>query len=85
VAAYPDVERVAVDGHTADPGPVEHGAYKFWTVEHLYTYGSPAAGTSVTAFLDYIDGYTAKDILRSQGYIPCVDQQQDLMSTLCRQ
>jgi len=31
-----------------------------------------------------MDSDTAKDILRSQAYTPCVDRQQTLITTLCR-
>lgn len=39
----------------------------------------------MSAFLDYMNGDTAKNILRRQRYIPCIDGQQNLMDTLCRQ
>ena len=60
-------------------------AYPFWTVEYLYTYGTPAPGTLAAAFLAYMNTDTAKDVLRSGDYTPCADRGQSLMSTLCRQ
>jgi phosphate transport system substrate-binding protein len=59
------------------------GKYPFWTVEYLYTYGAPASGSLAGKFLTYMGTYTAKDLLRLEGYTPCVDGPQNLMSTLC--
>jgi phosphate transport system substrate-binding protein len=58
-------------------------SYHFWTVEYLYTYGTPPLTSPAAEFLNYMNSYAAKDILRTDGYIPCVDRQQNLMSTLC--
>jgi phosphate transport system substrate-binding protein len=59
------------------------GKYPFWTVEYLYTYGAPASGSLAEKFLSYLGTYAAKDVLRLEGYTPCVDGPQNLMSTLC--
>ncbi len=83
-AAYANVERMKIGGWDPDIGAVERGVYPFWTVEYLYTYGEPARGTLAASFLDYFRSDTAKDILRSQAYTPCVDRQQSLAGTLCR-
>jgi phosphate transport system substrate-binding protein len=82
-ASYANVESVKLGGWDADIGAVKQGAYPFWTVEYLYTYGSPAPGTLAAAFLAYMNSDTAKDILRSQAYTPCVDRNQTLVGTLC--
>jgi phosphate transport system substrate-binding protein len=82
--SYPDVQSVTLDGWDPVIGAVEHGYYPFWTVEYLYTHGSPAAGSLASLFLGYMNTDTAKDILRSQDYTPCVDRGLNLMSTLCR-
>jgi len=78
VTAYgkPSIQPVEIDGLSADIGAVGNGPgrYHFWTVEYLYTYGSPAAGSLAGAFLGYLRSYAAKDVLRSLGYIPCVDR-----------
>jgi hypothetical protein len=55
----------------------------FWTVEYLYTYGNPAAGSLSTSFLNFLNTSTAKDILRSQDYTPCMDRGESLLGTLC--
>jgi phosphate transport system substrate-binding protein len=83
-ATYPNVESVKLNGWDPDLGAVTQGAYPFWTVEYLYTYGSPAAGTLAADFLNYMDSDAAKDTLRSEDYTPCVDRQQSLLNTLCR-
>ena len=78
------MERVKLNGWDPGIGAVERGAYPYWTVEYLYTYGVPALGTLTAAFLSYLNSDTAKDILCSAAYTPCVDRQQSLTSTLCR-
>jgi phosphate transport system substrate-binding protein len=75
VAKYPtdSVQAVQIDGLSADIGLVGTGPgqYHFWTVEYLYTYGTPKPGSLAAAYIGYTGSYPAKDILRSDGYIPC--------------
>lgn len=59
------------------------GNYPFWTVEYLYTYGPPAAGSLAGKFLKYMSSFAAQDLLRLDGYTPCVGATQNLMATLC--
>lgn len=73
-ASYANVETVAINGWAAGTGPVVQGAYAFWTVEHLYTNGQPAAGSLTAAFLAYMGSLTASDILRGDEYTPCTGQ-----------
>lgn len=82
-ASYQNVERVTIGGADADFGAVQGREYPFWTVEYLYTYGTPPRGSLASAFLSYLGTDTAKDILRSQAYTPCVDRGQTLTATLC--
>jgi phosphate transport system substrate-binding protein len=82
-ASYANVECVKLGGWDPGIGAVERGAYPFWTVEFLYTYGSPAPGTLAASFLTYMNSDTAKDILRSENYTPCLDRNQSLVGTLC--
>jgi phosphate transport system substrate-binding protein len=77
-ASYRNVESVKLAGWDADIDAVEEGTYPFWTIEYLYTYGSPAAGSLAAAFLSYMNSDTAGDILRSQAYTPCLDRHQAL-------
>ena len=55
----------------------------FWTVEYLYTFGAPASGSLSQKFISYMDSFAAKDVVRLEGYIPCVDGASNLTSTLC--
>ena len=83
-ATYPDVETIKLNGWDAGIGPVEQGLYPFWTVEYLYTYGSPRPGSLAASFLGYLNSDAARDTLRSDAYTPCVDRQQSLLATLCQ-
>ena len=87
VAAYSGggIQPVQLDGIGDTFGNIgsRSGTYQFWTVEYLYTYGTPAPASLTAEFLAYVNTATAKDALREQGYMPCTDQHQDLMSTLC--
>jgi ABC-type phosphate transport system substrate-binding protein len=82
-AAYSNVETIKLNGWDPVVGAVQRGDYPFWTVEYLYTYGTPAPGSLSASFLGYLNTGTAKDILRSQGYTPCVDRGDSLVGTLC--
>lgn len=82
-ARYTDVHRIQVDGADADIESIKQRRYPFWTVEYLYTYGTPESSTALSAFLAYLDADAAKNILRSHGHVPCVDRQEDLTKTLC--
>jgi phosphate transport system substrate-binding protein len=82
-ATYPNVDPIKINGWDPNIGAVERGSYPFWTVEYLYTSGSPASGSLAADFLGYMRSTTSSDILRSDDYTPCVDRGQTLMNTLC--
>lgn len=82
-ATHPNVETIKLNGSDPTIGAVQQGAYPYWTVEYLYTYGNPAASALTTSFLNFLNTGTAKDILRSQDYTPCVDRGESLIGTLC--
>lgn len=46
--------------------------YPFWTVEYLYTRGTPAPRSALGTFLDYLASDAAQATLFSAGYTPCV-------------
>jgi phosphate transport system substrate-binding protein len=46
-------------------------SYPFWAVEYMYTYGTPAPGTLLSAFLGYMSTDAAKSSLQNDGEIPC--------------
>jgi ABC-type phosphate transport system substrate-binding protein len=83
-ASYPGISAIKINGADGVIGAVQSGAYPYWTVEYLYTLGTPAAGTLAAQFLGFLKSVTASDILRAAQYITCVDRGQSLMKTLCR-
>jgi ABC-type phosphate transport system substrate-binding protein len=58
------------------------GSYQFWTVEYLYTYGSPPAKSLAGAFLGYLGNGTVKNLLSGQEITPCAGRQQGI-AALC--
>jgi ABC-type phosphate transport system substrate-binding protein len=70
---YPNVGRVQINQASPDIGDVEAGIYPYWTVEYLYTYGRPPAGSLTAAFLSYMNTDAAKNILLNDAYTPCDD------------
>lgn len=82
-SAYPNISVIKINGGDPTIGDVKTGAYPYWTVEYLYTEGTPAAGSLAADFLGYMKSVTASDILREADYTPCVDRGQSLTSTLC--
>jgi phosphate transport system substrate-binding protein len=81
-----NIQPVQIDGLGAEPGVIGNGPgkYRFWTVEYLYSYGTPPANSLPAAFLGYLNSYAAKDILRGQGYIPCADRGLTSVQAFCR-
>jgi phosphate transport system substrate-binding protein len=68
---YPAIDEIQLDGRDASPELVKNGQYPFWAVEYLYSYGKPAPGTLLSAFLRYMFTDAAKSVLQSYGAIPC--------------
>jgi len=68
---YPAIDEIQLDGRDASPELVKNGQYPFWAVEYLYSYGKPAPGTLLSAFLGYLFTDAAKSVLQSYGAIPC--------------
>ena len=83
-ASYPSVSAIKINGADSTIGAVKAGSYPYWTVEYLYTLGTPAPGSLAADFLGYLKSVTASDILRTADYTACVDRGQSLMRTLCR-
>jgi phosphate transport system substrate-binding protein len=83
-AATGDKRIRAIEINSVQPSidSVERNIYTFWTVEHLFTNGSPPPQSLTQAFLDYLGQPTALGILRGSGFTPCVDPG---INTLCRQ
>jgi ABC-type phosphate transport system substrate-binding protein len=70
-APYANVASVKIGGRDPGIGAVEAGKYPYWTIEYLYTYGDPAAGSLAAAFLGYMGGASARQILHGADYTPC--------------
>lgn len=77
---YPNLNEVQLDGRDASPEVVNAGThpYPFWAVEYMYTYGQPASGSPLSAFLSYMSTDTGSSVLQSYGDIPCG------LTSLCR-
>lgn len=77
---YPNINQVQLDGKDASPEVVNAGShpYPFWAVEYMYSYGQPASGSLLSAFLSYMSTDTASSVLQSYGDIPCG------LTSLCR-
>ncbi len=63
------VTEVSIDGVAASVGNVTSGKYPFWSYEHIYTNGEPAA--PVAQFIDYVT--KSKDLMQKTGYISVAD------------
>ncbi|MEU4194416.1 substrate-binding domain-containing protein [Kribbella sp. NPDC026611] len=70
---YPDLAVVTIDNVVPDTSKVADRSYRFWEVEHAYTYKTPAQGTLTAAFLDYVRSTQAKPVLERGGLVPCSD------------
>jgi ABC-type phosphate transport system substrate-binding protein len=68
---YPNIDEIQLDGRDASPELVKNRQYPFWAVEYLYSYGEPAPGTLLSAFLGYMFTDTAGNILQADDDIPC--------------
>jgi ABC-type phosphate transport system substrate-binding protein len=71
-ATYPNVRPIYIDGVEAKQDYVLNGLYHFWTVEYLYTSGTPAVDSLAAGFLRYMDSM-ADNILAGDEYVPCYD------------
>jgi len=67
--AYPDVSYIP-------------RGYPFWTVEYLYTKGTPEAGSLLRKVIGYLRNDSARAALQDSGYTPCVGKD-GLVSPLC--
>jgi phosphate transport system substrate-binding protein len=74
---YPNVHEIQLNGQDASPLLVKNGQYPFWAVEYMYSYGTPAPGSLLSAFLGYMSTDTATSVLQNDGDIPCG------LTTLC--
>lgn len=59
-----------LDGRYPDVSAAATG-YPLWTIEYLYTMGTPEEGTVLAALAEYLRGDTAYAELVEAGYTPC--------------
>jgi phosphate transport system substrate-binding protein len=45
---------ICIDGFGATRANINGGKYRFWSIEHAYTKGTPAPGSLTEAFLNYV-------------------------------
>lgn len=67
--AYPDVSYVP-------------RGYPFWTVEYLYTKGTPDQSSLLRKFIGYLRNDSARATLQDSGYTPCIGKD-GLVSPMC--
>jgi ABC-type phosphate transport system substrate-binding protein len=70
---YPALTVVSLDGVIADTAKVADRSYKFWEIEHAYTYQAPKPASLQEAFLKYMSSAKARPILVRDELIPCID------------
>ena len=68
---YPAVTVASIDGVVPDASKVADRSYRFWEVEHAYTYKAPGQDSLQEAFLDYLGSTQARPILARDGLVPC--------------
>ena len=68
---YSNIDEIQLDGQGASQELVKNGQYPFWATEYLYSYGTPAPGSLLSAFLAYMSTDTATSLLESDDDIPC--------------
>ncbi|MFD7155289.1 PstS family phosphate ABC transporter substrate-binding protein [Kribbella sp. NPDC059898] len=68
---FPDLAAVTIDNVVPDTTKVADRSYKFWEVEHAYTYKAPEAKSLTAAFLDYVRSSQARPVLERGGLVPC--------------
>lgn len=70
---FPDLTLATIDNVVADSSKVASNAYKFWEIEHAYTYKAPETGSLTATFLEYVRSPQARPILERSGLVPCGD------------
>jgi len=70
-ASFANVEPVRLNASDSNIGDVKAGKYPYWTVEYLYTNGTPTPGSLTAAFLAYFSTDNAQNLLLNAAYTPC--------------
>lgn len=80
-AAGQPLTTVKLDDAYPDVSYIPRG-YPFWTVEYLYTKGTPDADSLLRKFIGYLRDDSARAALQDSGYTPCIGKD-GLVSQLC--
>lgn len=85
-AKYPKLVRLRLGGK--EPiyehiDPKQDSSYPFWTVEYLYTNGTPSAASILGHFQRHLGSDPARERLRAASYLPCA-KGEDVVLELCR-
>lgn len=81
--AYPNVERIQINGHDSNIQQDRQLAYPFWATEHIYTYNIPPSGSLLSAFLGYLNSDKAQNAIQKNGDIPCAGLTHARQHELC--
>ncbi|MBA3826555.1 MAG: substrate-binding domain-containing protein [Ktedonobacterales bacterium] len=73
---------LCIDGFPPTEASVGSGNYVYWDLEHAYTYSSPARGSAVRDFLNFLCGTDFKSHdLRNGGFLQLPQLSQDALAT----
>ena len=78
-ATRQNLHTVLIDGAEALAANIANDRYTFWTVEHMYTKGSPSGLTKV--FLDYITGGEVQGTINALYYVPISELSPDMIQS----
>lgn len=68
---FANITYIQINGLAPDLQQNQQSAYPFWAAEHIYTRGSPANDSLLSAFLAYLTSDTAKNAMETNGDVPC--------------
>lgn len=66
------IRQIAIDRHQPKTLDNLRTDYPFWTVEYLYSYGSPDPNSVLAHFLGYLGRDEARSAFTAAGYQPCI-------------
>ncbi|MFK4085458.1 PstS family phosphate ABC transporter substrate-binding protein [Kribbella sp. NPDC020789] len=70
---FAQIAIVTIDKVAPETARVADRSYRFWEVEHAYTYRTPEPKSLTAAFLGYIRSAKARPVLERGGLVPCGD------------
>ena len=72
---------ISIDQMAPISGLIEQNNYKFWTVVHMYTKGTPPSNSLTNAFIQYMYGDYAKVVATHLSYININEMSNSALST----